>query len=242
MNFERYRESITHIKRLADNFSSLTRADLAELNRLNVECLSFNEGIVKSFSALVDEIEEGLTLLLDRLDQIKKDLAKISGPESTLGDVLRLETAWARTSALRDNIRAMLEPPEREPADRGEIDGHTGSSGEMEGSSHNLRNLIDQAQKEAAAAAEKSQAVKSVPAAKPKKEEQENSPFHKKPAEAGKPAPKEQPQKKELKVLSPNHNAAPAPIAVSKNIGEAEKKIMAEITKNIEAIKNSRKK
>lgn len=250
MNFDRYRESITQIQKLADNLPSLTRVDLAELNRLNEECLSFNEEIVKSFSALVDEIEEGLTLVLDRLDQIKHDLSKISGPEGTLGDILQLECAWSRAVALRDNIRAMIGLSGLESVERLETGIHTPSPGEKVPPSpepakgeKDLQDLIGLARKEAAAAVEKAPAAKPVPAAKiQKKEEQENKAGGKKPAEADPPAQKNQAQKKDLKIIPPNPKAVPASVTLGKNIGEAEKKLMAEITKNIEAIKSSKKK
>lgn len=229
MSFDRFRESITNIQKLSDNLTSLKKADLNELYRLNAECLSLNEEIVKSFSDLVDEIEEGLTLLLDRLDQIKKDLARISGPEGTLGDILQMEPAWSGVNALHGNIRSLLESPQY-PAGR---DTATKSSQAEAGpkvdtpspaakeaaldaeskESKEIQDLIGIARKEAAASAEKAPAAKPVPVAKNQK-----------------------------KVPPQAHNSKPALLSLNKNCGETEKKLMEEITKNMEAIKSSKKK
>lgn len=234
MNFERYRETIKRIQKLADNFSSMTRSDLSELNKLNGECLSFNEEMVKSLTALVDEIEDGLTLLLDRLGQIKKDLVKISGPEGTLGELLQMEAVYLRAAALRENIREMLKTPGEVPAPL-EDTGASPASGD-------LKNLIGLARKEAAAAVEKAPAPKiATPAKVQKKEDPVVRPENKKPVEAVQPAPKASPSKKDQKPAPPRQGGPAAPITLAKEIGEAEKKLMAEITKNIEAIKSKKK-
>jgi len=249
LNFQRYRESIMQIQKLADKLPSLTRVDLAELNKLNEECLSFNEEIVKAFSALVDEIEEGLTPVLDRLDRIKQDLTKISGPDGTLGDILQLENAWSRAVNLRDNIRAMTGPSGTGPMERLEAGTESSSPGEKappspktEKGHTDLQDLIGLAQKEAAAATEKAPAEKPLPAPKIQKKEDQESRGGEKPAEAAPPAQKHQAQKKDLKIIPSNPKAVPSTVTLSKNIGEAEKKLMAEITKNIEAIKSGKKK
>jgi len=233
LNFDAYRESITQIQRLAERFSSLTRADLAELNRLNEKCLSFNEEMVKSFSLLVDEIEDGLTLLLDRLDLIKKELVKISGPDGTLEDVLKLEPAWSQASALRYNIRAMLEPFGQEATAVQEPTQKPGGDAEQKAITQpapakpekEIRELIGMAKKEAAAAIDKAPAVKTAPPVKLVKKEN---------------AAKELPPKKDHKPAS-GHNPPSASLPMNKNLGETEKKLMAEITKNMEAIKGNKK-
>lgn len=229
MSFDRFRESITKIQRLTDNFTSLKKSDLNELNRLNTECLSLNEEILKSFSSLVDEIEEGLTLLLDRLDQIKKDLGRISGPEGTLGEILQMEPAWSRVSALHSNIRSLLESPQDSAGQDDAAGGGQTAAGAKDGADPpaardagleagpkepgKVQDLIGLARKEAAASNEKSPAAKPVPAVKNQK-----------------------------KIPPPGQNAKPAVLALNKNCGETEKKIMEEISKNIEAIKSSKKK
>ena len=217
MNFDRYRETMTQVQKLADNFSSLKKADLTELHRLNVECLSLGEEIVNSFTTLVEEIEDGLTLLLDRLEQIKKDLGRISGPDGTLGDILLLEPAWSQANTLRGSIRALLHPAGSEAV------GKDTPGPEKEGKE--VQELIGLARKEAAAASEKSEAAKTPPPVRiQKKEEQEQS------------------QKKNGKITPADSVKKPAPLNLNKNAGDAEKKLMAEITKNIEAIKSSKKK
>lgn len=231
LSFNRYRESLAYIQKMAGNYTSLSRAGLAELNRLNTECVSLNEEIVKSFSSMVDEIEEGLTHLLDRLDLIKKDLNRISGPEGTLGDILKLEPIWSRTEALRGSIRSLLES-EQKPGCRDEpgkavqaASGEVGGSPAVPGyaqdakESREIQDLIGLARKEAAAAAEKSPAAKVAPAAK---------------AVPAAKMPKKAPP--------PGQSPKPAVLQLKKECGENEKKIMEEISKNIEAIKNSKKK
>lgn len=218
MNFDRYRDSMAQIQKLADNYASLTKADLSDLHRLNTECLSLSEGIVKTFSSLVDEIEEGLTLLLDRLDQIKKDLGKISGPEGTLGDILKLEPAWNNINSLRGSIRALLDTSApaagADAADNPPAPPTDGKAAPQARDSKDVKDLIVLAQKEAAATAEKSQASRPAPHVKVQKKEGPD-------------------QKKDSK---------PSSLVLNKNVGEAEKKLMAEISKNIEAIKGNRKK
>lgn len=217
MNFDLYRENMSRVQKLADNFSSLKKADLNELNRLNAECLSLGEEIVKSFTTLVEEIEDGLTQLIDRLEQIKKDLGKISGPDGTLGDILLLESAWSQTNTLRSSIRALLHPAVSEAA----VTDTPGTQKEVK----EVRELIGLARKEAAAASEKSEAAKLPPPVKIQKKEEQV-----------------QPQKKNGKITTADSVKKPAPLSINKNVGDAEKKLMAEITKNIEAIKSSKKK
>ncbi|MFZ5631753.1 MAG: hypothetical protein ACOY40_02805 [Bacillota bacterium] len=236
MNFDRFRESIIHVQKMADNFTALKREELSELNRLNTECISLHKEIVKSFSSLVDEIENGLTLLLDRLDQIKKDLAKTSGPEGTLGDILQLEPAWRQADALRNNIREILGPGPQDPARQAESGQDNLPNAEPPKESKAVRELIGLAREEAAVAVEKSTAAVKTE----KKDGRENSQDNKKPAETKSIVQKGQQQKKDQKLTPPAKS--PAPLVMNKNLGEAEKKLVEEITKNIEMIKSSKKK
>ncbi|MCL6477764.1 MAG: hypothetical protein K6T65_05055 [Peptococcaceae bacterium] len=240
MNFDRYRASIIQVQQMADNFTSLKREDLSRLNSLNAECISLHEEIVKSFSSLVDEIEDGLTLLLERLDQIKKDLAKTSGPNGTLGDILQLEPVWRQANALHHNIRDILGPGSQDAARRDESGNNnapdTAAAPAQE--TRTVQEIIGPAREEAAAALEKSTAAVKTQ----KKDGQESGQGNKKPSETKMIAQKGQLPKRDQKLPPPGQNTKLAPLIIDKNLGETEKKLVEEITKNIEIIKSNKKK
>lgn len=257
MNFDRYRESLDQIQKLAENYINLNKPDLTRLNNLNEECLVMKEGFVKSFASLVDEVEDGLTVLIDRLEAIKKDLGKISGPEGTLEDIVQLETVWRNASVLRENILTITNP---EKERRLEVySGEASAAGEpvprvpeaaLGGKlPEDVRDQVVLAREEAAAGAENSvaavlpvQAQADRQQIKPvKKEMPGGKPAAKKPEENNSSAKKAQPQKKEQRPAPPVQNTIKA-LPVNKIYGDAEKKLMEEINKNIEIIKGNKKK
>lgn len=248
MNFCRYTESLTQIQRMAGNFTSLKMDELTELSRLNAECVNMKEEVTKSFTTLIEEIEDGLTLLLDRLDRIKQNLTAISGPDGTLGDVLQLEPAWLQANALLKSIREMLGPESGEQIPRHETMADNPVTApninkartETPGDSGDVRELINQSRDEAAAAVEKSSvAVKTL-----KKDNGVNGNNSKKQADAKGTVHKDRlQQKKTPKLTLPGPGIkSPTPLVLDKKMGDAEKKLVEEITKNIEIIKGSKKK
>ncbi len=218
MDFLVYRESILQTQKLAGNFTSLSRADLAELSRLNAKCITLSEEMINSFSSLIDEIEEGLSLLLERLGRIKKDLGRISGPGGTLEDILGLEPDWSRVHDLYGAIQPLLKTGQtsEDTAPSGKsmaiIISATGPEADLKDKGQ-IAELAGTARKEAAVTVEKPAAANSVSVTKISK-----------------------------KPTASSQNAKPALLPVNKNCGETEKKIMEEITKNLEAIKSNRKK
>lgn len=237
MKYERYRESILNIKKLAENYTSLNQSELHELHRLNAQCLAMKEGIVSSFKSVVDELEDGLTQLIDRLEQMKKDADRISGPEGTLEDTLQLESAWQNTESLLNNIRILLNPGTQNPGNK------DGRSDTKEKTS--IHELVVLSRNEAAVATEKSTAAK-LPAPEvpspPKilrNEGQDRQSNNKKPDDQN--HSKKVQQKKDQKVPHTGQfNTKPLP--VNKTCGDTEKKIIEEISKNMELIKGSKKK
>jgi len=193
MSFSSYRESIIGVKKLADNFTGLNKSDVLELNKLIEECMKHQNKIVGEFSSLIDEVKDKLTLLMDPLDQIKKELEKISGPTGTHSDILNMEPAWQQTNTLRNTIRTLLE--------------------------QTAENIIGPREEIAAAT--------------------EPSPLSKKPAQnTSKPLPP-----RTIKKAGPeNKPVTPklTPLVLNKNIGN-EKKLLEEISKNIEMIKKNKK-
>ncbi|MFZ5651430.1 MAG: hypothetical protein ACOY4I_11330 [Bacillota bacterium] len=257
MNFGRYRESLHQIQMLAGNYINLNKSDLARLNTLNGECVAMKEDFVKSFSSLVDEVEDGLTVLIDRLEAIKEDLGRISGPEGTLEDIVQLEAVWRSAFDLRENIlkitsgKAEVRPEEG----HGEAAAASGpavafpEAAPDPGLPGDIREQVTLAREEAAAGAEKSvaaiepaQAPASPQQIKPlKKEVAEDKPTSRKNDESNSSSKKAQQGKKEQKPHQPAQNTI-KPLPVSKIYGEAEKKLMEEINKNIELIKGNKKK
>lgn len=257
MNFDRYRESLDQIKKLAENYINLNKSDLARLNTLNEECLAMKEDFVKSFALLVDEVEDGLTVLIDRLEAIKKDLGKISGPEGTLEDIVQLETVWRNASGLRENILTITNPKKESRSEEGSGEAaaaggpvlpatEAAPGGELP---EDVREQVVLAREEAAAGVEKSvAAVEPVQATagprqiKPvKKEMPGGKPVNRKPEENNSSAKKAQPDKKEQRPNPQGQNTIKT-LPVNKIYGEAEKKLMEEINKNIEIIKGNKKK
>jgi len=249
LKYERYRESILNIKKLAENYTSLNQSELHELHRLNAQCLAMKEGIISSFKSVVDELEDGLTLLIDRLEQMKKDADRISGPEGTLEDTLQLESAWQNTESLLNNIRILLGPGTQ---NSGNKDGRSDSNGlvgppepDAAPSKPSTHELVVLSRNEAAVATEKTTAVKlpapEVPSA-PKtlrNEGQDRHSNNKKPDDQNNI--KKAQQKKDQKVPHAGQFNAKA-LPVNKTCGDTEKKIIEEISKNMELIKGSKKK
>lgn len=249
MKYERYRESILNIKKLAENYTSLNQSELNELHRLNAQCLEMKVGIVSSFKSVVDQLEDGLTLLIDQLEQMKKDADRISGPEGTLEDTLQLESAWQNTESLLNNIRILLDPG-------------TQNHGNKEGKSDvkvfvcppepdpaplkpSIHELVVLSRNEAAIATEKSTAAKlpAPEAPSPPKilrnESQDRQSNNKKPDVQNNS--KKAQQKKDQKVPH-NGQFNTKPLPVNKTCGDTEKKIIEEISKNMELIKGNKKK
>lgn len=242
MDFSEYRDSIGQIQRLATHYAKLNKSEVAELNTLNQKCLSMKDAAINSFSKLVDEVEGGLTHLIDRLEQIKKDLVTISGPEGTMEDTLRLESVWASTNELNNNIKRLLEAkafsPESESCSLQKSQNSTETAIQADTKKlQGVQDLIEVARIEAAAVVEKSPAVKLLSAGnsieKTIKKEIENR--HS--AMIKKEVPQKKEEKNQPRVIIPNR-----PINAMKVCGETEKKLMEEINKNIELIKNSKKK
>lgn len=239
MNFERYRESLHQIQMLAGNYINLNKSDLARLNTLNEECVAMKEYFVKSFSTLVDEVEDGLTVLIDRLEAIKEDLGRTSGPEGTLEDIVQLEAVWRSSFDLRENIlviasRKVEGRPEEGHSEADKDSGPAAAFPEAApgpGLPGDIRGQVTLAREEAAAGAEKSVAA----------EVAKGKPTNKKPDEYNSNSQKAQQGKKEQKPHQPAQNTI-KPLPVSKIYGEAEKKLMEEINKNIELIKGNKKK
>lgn len=256
MNFIRYRESLNEIKKLAENYINLNKMDLARLQTLNEECIFAKGDLISSFTSLVGDLEDGLTLLIDRLEAIKKDLGRISGPDGTLEDILQLEDAWRNTLDLQKNIRSLVGPNRQEV--RAE-DVETGANGtippettpaaiDKTGPADDLQELVVLAREEAAAGAEAAEAaskpvINSPPPAQVKvvkKDQHDNTPSGKKTVDHNGSPKKAQHNKKDQK-HPPSHNTV-KPLPVGKIYGEAEKKLMEEINKNIELIKSNKKK
>lgn len=255
MNFNRYRESLHQIQMLAGSYINLNKSDLARLNTLNGECVAMKEDFIKSFSSLVDEVEDGLTVLIDRLEAIKKDLGRTSGSEGTLEDIVQLEAVWRNAFDLRENILAITS---RKAEGRPE-EGHSEAAKDYgpaafpeaapdQGLPGDIRGQVTLAREEAAAGAERSVAAiepTQTPAAPQiktlKKESAEGKPTNKKPYENNNSSQKAQQGKKEQKPHQPAQNTIKT-LPVSKIYGEAEKKLMEEINKNIELIKGNKKK
>ncbi|MFZ5647965.1 MAG: hypothetical protein ACOY30_10150 [Bacillota bacterium] len=254
MNFDRYRESLEKIKKLAENYINLNKSDLARLNTLNEECLTTKEDFVKSFTSLVNEVEDGLTVLIDRFEAIKNDLDRISGPEGTLEDILQLETAWRNAFDLQGNIRMLISPQTLETlAEAGDREAAAGSASSDtspektpgSGIADSAGEIAALARQEAAAGAE-SPAIEPAQAATPpsqvkavKKEIHENKPANKSHEENN--TKKAQHHKKDQKIQPSGQNTIKS-LPVSKIYGEAEKKLMEEINKNIELLKSNKKK
>jgi len=249
LKYERYRESMLNIKKLAENYTGLNQSELHELHRLNAQCLAMKDGIISSFKSVINELEDVLTLLIDRLEQMKKDADRISGPEGTLEDTLLLEPAWQNTESLLNNIRILLGPGTQNP---GNGDGRSDAKGlaglpepDTAPSKQVIHELVVLSRTEAAVATEKTtaakQPVQEVPSAAKtlRNEGQDRHSINKKPDDQnnGKKAQ----QKKDQKVPHASQFNAKA-LPVNKTCGDTEKKIIEEISKNMELIKGSKKK
>ncbi len=239
MEYGLFRQSILNIRKLAENYTSLNQSELQELNRLNSQCLTMKEGMVKSFRSVIGELEDGLTLLIDRLEQMKKDVDKISGPEGTLEDTLQLEPAWQNSENLLNNIRILLNPGTHNPGNKD----NKSATSDLGGTT--IHELVVMARNEAAIAGDKATA-ENLPSTEvispPKILKSEGQGSHlniKKQDEQNNT--KKALQRKDQRITHTGHfNAKPMP--VNKSCGDTEKKIIDEISKNMELIKGNKKK
>lgn len=248
MKYELFRESMQNIKKLAENYTNLNQSELNELQRLNAQCLSMKEGIIASFKSVVDELEDGLPLLIDRLAQMKKDADRISGPEGTLEDTLQLESAWRNSEGLINNIRLLLGPGTEKSGSKDGTSDTIGLVGPPVAvtalSKTGVHEQLALSRNEAAAATEKATAAK-LPYQDPlapkalKSGEPDRHSNNKKPDDQNNA--KKNLQKKDQKGPHAGHFNSKA-LPVNKSCGETEKKIIEEISKNMELIKGSKKK
>lgn len=234
MNFTEYRKSIKELQDLASKYTRLSQADLDNLKMLNDKCLAMKQDAVHSFSKMVNNIENALSNLIDRFEQLKKELAVSAGPEGTLEDLLKMEQAWLQTNELDCTIKKLTESTAQEHKTE-----TTSAVNKEEANPQKppqaVQDLIAVARKEAAAAVEKAAvSLKASPA-------------------GGKPAAISQVKVKQ-NVKQNNKKASiskkeqksvsgvfpPKPLPVAKVCGEAEQKLMEEINKNIELIKNKK--
>jgi hypothetical protein len=235
LNFNAYRDSIKELQNLAANYTRLNKSDLDHMKTLNEKCLSMKEEAILSFSGMVEKVEEGLTGLIDRFEQIKKELAASSGPQGTLEDALRLEPAWLQTNDLYSALQlltGMESPPVKNESAPAAGQPEARDQKQPQG----VQGLIAAARKEAAAAVEKPAVnIKAAPAGgKPATINQVKLGQSVRQDNKKSPA-----AKKEQKPVSGVFPAKPLPVA--KVCGEAEQKLMEEINKNIEMIKSKKK-
>lgn len=238
MNFVEYRDALKELQDLASSYTRLNKSDLNRMTILNEKCLSLKEKAVNSFSQMVREVEDGLSGLIDHLDQLKKELEIFTGPEGTLEDALKLEPAWLQTNDLYNSIQLLtkskIRPGRNQTAPEMPEQGEEPNKKQSDG----IQGIIVMARKEAAAAVEKVEKSASNPKASPAggKPASVNSVKVQYPKQANKKAA--QPQK-EQKPVSGVFSAKPLP--VTKACGDAEQRLMEEINKNIELIKSKKK-
>jgi len=235
LNFVEYRDSIKELQSLATNYTRLSKSDLERMTILNEKCLTLKEDAVHSFSQMVRKVEDGLTGLIDRFDQLKKELETITGPEGTLEDALKLEPAWLQTNDLYNSIQLLTEsktlPEKNQPSPEIPRQGDRSDNKKPEG----VQDIMLMARKEAAAAVEKL-----APTPKPSPPSRNSAPVNPVKAHINKQGNKRAaPSKKETKPVSGVFSAKPLPVA--KVCGEAEQRLMEEINKNIELIKSKKK-
>lgn len=226
MNFVEYRDSIKELQSLASNYTRLSKSDLERMTLLNEKCLTLKEYAVSSFSQMVRKVEDGLTGLIDRFDQLKKELEAITGPEGTLEDALKLEPAWLQTNDLYNSLQLLTESktlPEKNQTAAAEMPGKGERPDKKQ--PEGVQDIIVMARKEAAAAVEKSGKTAPVNPVKVQDPKQGNKRIA--------------PSKKVTKPASGVFSAKPLPVA--KVCGEAEQRLMEEINKNIELIKSKKK-
>ncbi|HBV97319.1 MAG: hypothetical protein JL50_13005 [Peptococcaceae bacterium BICA1-7] len=234
MNFVEYRDAIKELQYLASNYTRLSKSDLQRMTLLNEKCLSLKENAVRSFSQMVKKVEDGLTGLIDRFDQLKNELDTITGPEGTLEDALKLEQAWLQTNDLYNSIQLLTESktlPEKNDTSTevpGQVDSPENTKPE------GIQDIVV-ARKEVAAAIEKiAPTLKSTPPGG------KSTPVNTVKTHDIKQGTKKSAQsKKGIKPVSGVYSAKPLP--VSKVCGEAEQRLMEEINKNIELIKSKKK-
>ncbi|MCL5056989.1 MAG: hypothetical protein M1130_03115 [Actinobacteria bacterium] len=235
MNFVEYRDTIKELQDLASSYTRLSKSDLDRMTILNEKCLSLKEKAVRSFSQMVKEVEDGLTGLIDRFDQLKKELDTITGPEGTLEDALKLEPAWLQTNDLYNSIQLLTKsntlPEKKKTSPEMPEQGEEPDKKQPDG----IQDIIVLARKEAAAAVEKS-------ASNPKA-----SPAGSKPASVN-PVKVQYPKQVNKKAAQPRKEQTPVsgvfsakPLPVAKVCGDAEQRLMEEINKNIELIKSKKK-
>ncbi|MFZ5645272.1 MAG: hypothetical protein ACOY46_16995 [Bacillota bacterium] len=241
MDFNNYREKIGQIGEMAVNFTRLNNSDLSKLIALKEECISLKEEAVNSFTKLVGEIEDSLTNLLEYFDQIKKELEKISGPEGTIEDTLRLETVWMQANELNKNIRSLIESGKSSQNDK-LIDKSRHKviinpvQKNNEKQIKDIKESINSARKEAAAASE--QIAVNIKPVQKTIVQVADSKSQKKEIQDIKQIKKATPPKKEI--TPPAYPTKS--LNLTKACGDAEQKLMEEINKNIELIKNNKKK
>ncbi|MFZ5597810.1 MAG: hypothetical protein ACOY31_12455 [Bacillota bacterium] len=239
MDFNHYRKSLQQIQHLAGNYTALTSKELGELNKLCGECASLKEKMVQAFLFTVDGMEDDLSFLIDRLAQIKDNLSSISGPEGTLEDILLLEPDWKQINSLQSIVRELQgaagnseNGPHRKAQADESVAGDPAVTGEREVAAATDSPAEVQVSPEEGKPSEKSGKIDNTIRKQTNNKKQSSAICTpQKPGGHHKKEQKPQPGQAAIK-----------PVAIKKVCGEAEERLIEEITKNIKLIKSDKKK